>query len=220
MIATRKDLFFFIEMTMLTLVALGYGFSLIPSPMEQQTLRQDHQRIVDLGNIRYAIDTYYAEHQQLPTSLDFLKARGTSYTGSAIKFSDPETNKPYAYTLTSPTTYRLCATFTTDNNSMPENKDFDAQNYEYATYRNEFIHTKGNVCFEEAVQEISSDGGGGSGGASSSSFKMIPSPTIACLGGGCPQITPTQPANEIPTPTAAFAPTAPPSHLTPMNLPQ
>lgn len=203
MIANRKDIFFFLEMTVLTIIALVYGFSLIPSPMEQQKLHMDHQRVIDLGNIRYAIDAYYTDKQQLPASLEIVKRRGTAYTGTVIKFADPETNTPYSYTITSPTSYKLCATFTTDNNTLSESKDYDNQKYEYTTYRNEFIHAKDNVCFEETVQEVSTDGVRSNSAASAEI--PLPSPTIMCANGQCPQVTPTA-AVRVLTPTTAVSP--------------
>lgn len=197
MIVKHKDIFFFIEMTILALVAVGYGFSLIPSPAEQKDRSLDRQRVTDLGKIKFAIDSYSLDQQQLPESLSILIASSADPTIADTNINDPKTKNPYTYTILSPTMYQMCATFATDNTNLPEMDDYDNQNYEYSTYRNEFIHKKGTVCFTEEIplptpQEATSGG----------NAKFMPTPTLACLGGGCPEGASTMPASAYPPTTS------------------
>lgn len=161
MIATRKDIIFIGFMTLMTFVALVYGFATIPSPFEQQKLTRDHTRVVDLAHIKNALGAFYSNNNSFPTTLDPLMAPDYSYGN--IKKNDPQ-NQPYTYTLINPTTYKVCATFETDNQTMTAEKDYDSNNYDYKTYRDALKHPQGNYCF-----------------ATDDNYDYGPTPTLTCL---------------------------------------
>lgn len=131
--------------TVLTAIALVYGFSTIPNPSEQRELKLDHKRVSDLGKLQYNIDDYYRNNSMLPESLDSLTTNSYSYSKELSK-TDPATNKPYEYILQTDQAYQLCATFTTD--SAKEKDDYDSENYNYSTYKSKFGHKEGRQCFD------------------------------------------------------------------------
>lgn len=132
--------------TVLTVLALLYGFSTIPSPAKQRDLKLDHKRVTDLGELQYSIDEYYRTNYILPASLNEVKPTSYSYLSKELSKTDPETNQPYEYSKISDKKYQLCATFTTDSESDMD--EYDSENYSYSSYKNKFKHPEGRYCFE------------------------------------------------------------------------
>ncbi len=145
MIENRKTYFMLLYTTVLTVIALVYGFSTIPNPSAQRELKLDHKRVTDLGELQYQIDDYYRNNNILPESLDNLTTTTYSYSQELSK-TDPDTNKPYEYIKITDQTYQLCAIFTTD--SAKEKDSYDNENYDYNTYKSKFGHKEGRQCFD------------------------------------------------------------------------
>jgi hypothetical protein len=143
---TKDSLMIFFA-TILTIIALVYGFMTIPNPAKQRALTLDHQRVNDLGQLQYSIEDYYKQNNQLPKTLEILTQNMYSPSSQLTK-TDPETNKLYDYTQTGSTTYQLCATFATD--SLKEDT-YDEKNYNYNSFRNKFQHPAGRYCFDQLV---------------------------------------------------------------------
>ena len=136
----KKDRISIIYITILTVIALVYGFMTIPSPAEQRKIVEDHRRVSDLGAIKQNIEDYYTAHKTLPQSLEEVKP---------ISLKDPETNAQYEYRILYevPPYIQLCANFTTD--SAKDNPyETDSSNYTYQSYSGNFPHPKGHYCFK------------------------------------------------------------------------
>lgn len=145
----NKDSLGLLYMSVLAIAALVYGFSTIPSPTQQREIKLDHQRVSDLGQLTYSINEYYTTSQQLPKSLNDVTNNSYS-SGTPLIKNDPETNKPYEYIVTSQTSYKLCATFTTDS-TKEDRYTYDETNYTYSSFSDGFRHGKGYVCFIKTV---------------------------------------------------------------------
>lgn len=144
---TSKDKIALLYMTTLSIVAVLYGFSIIPSPSTENLISTDHKRVVDLANIQASVDDYYQSNSVLPPSLDEMTTN-INDTTTPLEKNDPKTKQPYSYQVISPYAYKLCATFT--NNSYNENpNNSDTVNPDYATYSSDFKHPAGYYCFTE-----------------------------------------------------------------------
>ncbi len=88
-------------------VALA-GLFLSGSPVAERMRRLDTQRVNDLQQISYAIDTYWGMQQRLPERLDQLQTTRDVYVSS---IRDPQTQKDYDYLVTASSSYQLCADF-------------------------------------------------------------------------------------------------------------
>lgn len=116
------------------------GFFIIGTPAEQRAGRFDEERVFDLQDIQYAIDSHFEEYETLPESLDDISGRG--YFGA----NDPKTNEPYMYKKGEENTYELCAAFETTqagegiNNRIPSKEDWS--------------HPEGYYCFERTAEKI------------------------------------------------------------------
>jgi hypothetical protein len=148
----NKEIGMLIFASLLTLVALVYGFLSVPNPAEQRTYKLDHRRVSDLGELQHNIDAYYQQNQKLPSSLDVLTSNTYSYS-TPLNKKDPETNNFYEYSVTSSTSYTLCAVFKTDSaKEEAKNYDFyDEGNYSYSSFRDKFKHGIGHTCFPLSV---------------------------------------------------------------------
>jgi hypothetical protein len=143
----KKDIIALLYITILTVIALVYGFSTIPSPVAQREKSYDHQRVVHLGQLKYSIDEAYRKTYQLPNTLSEISENVYS-PSMPLEKTDPETKAAYEYTKVSnsPPSFKLCATFTTD--SMNEDPyAYDDANYNYSSFSNDFKHPKGHYCF-------------------------------------------------------------------------
>ncbi len=118
------------------------GFAVLGSPQSQRMYKYDMQKVTELQNISYGVESYYSTHGTLPESVGQLQASDYLY-GAGI---DPQSNLPYEYEKTSKNTYNLCAEF---NLASPEanQSDIYARPVGYKTW----THPAGYHCFEETI---------------------------------------------------------------------
>ena len=116
-------------------------FFIIESPLESRRKAFDRTRVMNLQEIKYAVDDYYREYQKLPISLEeLLQNRGY------LKIFDPKTGQLYQYQITNTDSYQLCAEFDGSNKNQPED-------YYYNPPYNEFTHEAGQNCFDRKVSQ-------------------------------------------------------------------
>ena len=144
--------------TLLLLSIIG-GFLIIGSPRSARLVRLDNERIAQLQSIEWQIAEHWQRYKALPVSLEELN-ESIGY----VPATDPE-NEPYVYRAVSPTSFELCATFSTGNSV----RSGDKQQFGRAPYFNPgatptridesfFIkggsweHGTGNVCFTREIQ--------------------------------------------------------------------
>src|SRR6266480_2690090 len=96
---TKKDTFAILYITVLTVIALVWGFSIVPFPGTQKDVGNDHNRVIDLQEIVDTINDYSQTNNQLPPT---LKDLNYNFDDSAhpLPITDPQTNQPYTYNLT------------------------------------------------------------------------------------------------------------------------
>ncbi len=94
--------------TALVAAAVLAGVTLLGSPSDQRSLRLDEERVRDLMAISGVAERYLRGHDALPDSLAEL-TRGEQW--SVTRSRDPETQEPYTYRVTGPSSYELCAGF-------------------------------------------------------------------------------------------------------------
>jgi hypothetical protein len=132
--------------SLVVLVVIILGISVIGSPMKQRDIRFDQQRVSNLSSIQYAVTDYYRANNTLPVNLDLL-TQGTSYYVSNIK--DPVTKLNYEYNILSENKYEICAKFSTDSTDSDTRADYYNQN-------DNWKHEAGRVCFKRIAGEIMS----------------------------------------------------------------
>ena len=114
-------------------VALAGGLWAIGSPSDARSRRFDATRVSALRDISRAVDVYYARNQRLPENLYYLANE------SAADVRDPNTGEHYAYTVTAPREYELCASFTAPSDSVGD--DF-------------WWHGAGQRCYRLKVRDV------------------------------------------------------------------
>lgn len=124
-----------------TLAAIITGFMIVGSPIKERDQKFDDQRVSDLSSIQdYIVNNYWTRTGELPQSLGNLKDPLSSY----LVVNDPETNQPYEYMVTGPTSFKLCATF-----SLPSRED--ENQIRYGMLNQSFKHGVGNTCFDRTI---------------------------------------------------------------------
>ncbi len=119
------------------------GFVLSGTPQFRQRLLRDQQRIMELQNIQWQIQSYYERIGRLPVSLEEIS------TGYVPKMpQDPLTGQLYEYIPSDSLEYKLCAVFETDDKQTSETTK--PTYYEPFSEFN-WSHPAGPYCFELKV---------------------------------------------------------------------
>lgn len=121
--------------------SIVWGFSVLGSPRTQRLIKYDEQKVNDLMNITYAVQTHYSTNGVLPK--DFVELAKLNYSLMTI---DSQTQKVYEYSVTDKTHYELCADFnkaTSDNNNR--------NNITLPTGSVSWSHPAGRYCFPQTV---------------------------------------------------------------------
>ena len=111
----------------LAATACGFGFAATGTPGVQRHMEADNRRVQDLRTIASVLSGM----TPLPRSLE---EAGAARPG--LRVTDPESGKPYEYTMKAPNEFELCATFAAAD-------DFSGQSYASGFWR----HPKGRACF-------------------------------------------------------------------------
>lgn len=105
------------------------------TPAMQREARLDRKRIEDLRRLTRAVQAHAQQHSALPRELHALAGRG-----SRLPLRDPQDHAPYAYEVTGPRTFRLCAVFATDS---AQTGDADRDSWDA-----DWSHGVGRQCFD------------------------------------------------------------------------
>jgi type II secretory pathway pseudopilin PulG len=125
--------------TAVVVLAIVAGIATLGAPSAARQRRLDARRSRDLIMIRGSLDDYWNRRKFLPLSLDTL----VSDHDLASVPHDPETGAPYPYSVTTPSTFRLCATF-------QRSSDDDADDRRFAIADRHWQHAVGLTCFDLA----------------------------------------------------------------------
>ena len=120
----RTHVVFSVAMSMVVIVAVVWGVAVVGTPTTARLQRFDHQRLEDLRTIFREVQSLCQDpdikeelKRVLPDTLDELATLARS---ERINLTDPQTGRPYIYTVKDATTYELCATFSLERDSDAE----------------------------------------------------------------------------------------------------
>ena len=130
--------------TVIVLLSIIYGFTVIGFPADSRGKKFDTTRISNLRSIKNSIDNYAQNNKKLPQSIQNVVINNTY-----LKINDPETKKPYEYYITGTKSYKLCANFSTSYDD-PQSSEMTLYDYSYTS--NQFRHKKGYNCFPFTTQ--------------------------------------------------------------------
>jgi len=131
-----------------TLASFVIGLFVVGTPATQRNRRFDEQRVTSLQYIQDQVINYWADKRTLPAQLTDLENSVNNF----IVPTDPETKLPYSYTILTPTTFELCATFTSvSEDKLVSNKGAGvSQPYYYGTTQN-WSHNAELTCFTRTI---------------------------------------------------------------------
>lgn len=136
---------FTITITVIVTAVALTGLFLSGSPVVERMRRLDTQRVNDLQQISYALDSYWGTQQKLPTTLDQLQ---TSRDVFVQNIRDPQTALAYEYRITSTSTYELCAGFETSSDVSGKTSDYSvASPVPIESMPRFWTHGAGRTCF-------------------------------------------------------------------------
>lgn len=128
---------------LLVIISIIIGFMVIGSPRTQRLYKYDEQKVTDLENINYQIQSFYQSKGYVPSTLDEVSTTG--YTTLPL---DPQSGASYEYHLVgqSAKAYQLCAEF---NKASPEASK--ANVYLRPVGDVSWVHPAGHYCFSIAI---------------------------------------------------------------------
>lgn len=105
--AANKSAVLLVAVAVAVAAALAAAFVVLDSPAEERRQRLDDQREKALTRISAGVEEFWKKKESLPTSLEELQAH-QDWQGVP---TDPVSDEPYVYRVTSASTYELCADF-------------------------------------------------------------------------------------------------------------
>lgn len=135
-----------IGVAVLAVATVIAGFFIVGTPWQARMARFDNNRVSDLQEIQYRVVDYYQAKQELPSEISEL-ANSLSY--GALP-TDPATNAPYIYKMTSDTSFQLCATFSAPSHKNPTIDDGPVPGT-YGVVEANWDHGIGQVCFDRTI---------------------------------------------------------------------
>jgi len=133
----------------IVLVLIVIGFVLTGSPKQERLMRFDAQKTEALNNIQYQIIYYWQSKQRLPQTLQMLEDPISGFMAP----TDPQTGKPYEYTVKGENVFELCAEFnlpSISQNNIGEPKAIPVMpGYSISNWN----HDAGRVCFERTIDK-------------------------------------------------------------------
>lgn len=124
------------------------GFFIVGSPQEERMRRFDDQRVSHLQIIQSEVVSYWINKGRLPAALSELEDDIRGFRAP----TDPETGTEYAYSVTAPESFTLCATFVLSSSGTPSfGKPVPRPVEPYGEISQNWQHDAGNVCFERTI---------------------------------------------------------------------
>lgn len=137
-----------IVVSIVIIIAIVLGFSVIGSPRTQRLIRYDSQKVADLQNIQWQIISIWQRKGVLPQTLAEMDDPISSY----VTPNDPQTGEVYEYKLTGLTTFELCANFNLDLEASTANPNTRAtMSIDPYSKTDHWDHASGRHCFSRTI---------------------------------------------------------------------
>ncbi len=140
-LSSRSRKIWTIVSSLVIVLCIVWGFSVLGSPRTQQLIKYDEQKVSDLQNIENSIQNFYSLKGVLPKDFSELEAQQNYF----INTKDTQTGALYEYEKTSDTSYNICAVF---NKELTKN-DYTARFGPYGG--SVWLHGAGRYCFPETI---------------------------------------------------------------------
>jgi len=145
-----------IAISVIILVSIILGFSVLGSPQTQRMIRYDNQKISDLQNIQWQIISYWQMNGTIPQNLSEISSDQQYF----VIPTDPQSRESYEYKATGLMTFKLCANFNqTDETNQYQYADVAPMGYPASTkisviQNNNWNHQAGQQCFSRVIDPV------------------------------------------------------------------
>lgn len=125
------------------LISVVAGFFIIGTPATQRKRRFDEQRVQNLQMMQNQVINYWTQKGTLPEQSSLLNDSISGFTAP----TDPTTNQAYGYRAIDTSTFELCASFETINDSSQPL----SQGQYYDSFNQNWNHKAGYTCFNRKI---------------------------------------------------------------------
>ena len=122
-------------------IAVALGLWVMGSPSHQRALRLDSARVGQISALDRMVNFQYSTKKTLPLTLGEVESNN-------LHWLDPVTGQPFAYRVTGPKSFRLCATFDAAS------EDTDPSGLYSFPRGAEWKHPAGHFCFDRVVKPV------------------------------------------------------------------
>ena len=129
------------------LASIVAGFFTTGSPTKARLYKFDEERVGNLQSIQYEIINQWQRKELLPQTLDELS---NSISGFKAPL-DPQTVKPYKYTVKGKMVFELCAEFNLPSNFGVIGRSVSESLAMKGVYDENWDHEAGRQCFERTI---------------------------------------------------------------------
>lgn len=147
---SQKRKIWTVSVSVLILLAVVFGFSVMGSPRTQRLLRYDDQKVSDLQNIQWQVISHWQTYGTVPSTIQELN------NSSSINYynlpKDPQTGEDYGYIKTSELGFEICADFNRANKK--ENSQIMPMYVDRMGTNENWQHEEGRQCFSRTIDPI------------------------------------------------------------------
>jgi len=141
----RYFVYFIIAVVAAAIVA---GFFVVGSPQEERLHRFDDQRVSHLQILQSEVVSYWINKGRLPAALSDVE---DDIRGFRVPV-DPATGAEYAYSVTGPESFTLCAAFALPSLGAPSfTKPIPRPVEPYGEISQNWQHDAGSICFDRTI---------------------------------------------------------------------
>jgi len=135
---------------LIILISIVLGFVIIGSPKSQRLKRLDFEKINDIQQLQSSVVSFWQVNNKLPQGLEEVRGQYGYFD-----MNQPDSSKPYEYSIVSPNSFEICAEFNFDsgdqNNYNRSIMDVDIK-YNYTT-PSDWSYKEGRSCFTYVINE-------------------------------------------------------------------
>jgi hypothetical protein len=128
-----------VSVSVLILLAIVLGFSVIGSPKTQRLLKYDNEKINQISNMQMNVINYWQENGMIPETLPNPPI-------------DRQTGEAFEYTKTGNMTFEICAEFNLPNEMQNDNTGIYRD--KYMGKNEDWDHPAGRHCFEREIDPV------------------------------------------------------------------
>lgn len=147
-LTSRSKKVWLFSAVVIILLSIVLGFVVIGSPKSQRLKNYDLEKINDIQQLQSSVVSFWQINGNLPQNLSEVAGQYGYFD-----LNQPDSKKPYEYSIVSPNSFEVCADFNFDSkNNNPYSRSVIDTKYNYTT-PSDWSYKEGRSCFTYVINE-------------------------------------------------------------------